>query len=114
VGRSEAKPVAPALQASLATNPRHKSPRPFGLRRGRAPAALRRSTDALRHRSSRRAWPIATPVRNAGGFNLADTALGVERQHLDRIGTSRCSRGGGFPYEQKFSAFLWVSPAPPC
>jgi hypothetical protein len=48
VGRSEAKPVAPALQASLATNPRRKSPRPFGLRRGRAPAALRRSTDALR------------------------------------------------------------------
>ena len=86
MGRSEAKPVAPALQASLTTNPRRKSPRPFGLRAGWAPAALRRSTDALRHRSSRRAWPIATPVRNAGGFNLAGYRSRVERQQLDRIG----------------------------
>jgi hypothetical protein len=82
VGRSEAKPVAPTLQASLATNPRRKSPRPFGLRRGRAPAALRRSTDALRHRSSRRAWPIATPVRNADGSTWPDTALSPELLRL--------------------------------
>lgn len=47
MGRSEAKPVAPALQASLATNPRRKSP--FGLLTvGGSTAVLRNYSDVCR------------------------------------------------------------------
>src|SRR5436190_23093539 len=61
--------------------------RPAALRVAawRTPAALRRSTDALRHRSCRRAWPIATPVRNADGSTWPDTALAPPVREPDRF-----------------------------
>src|SRR5262249_29884446 len=63
-GRSEPKPCSRDATAEPRDEPALQKLPALRVEAGRAPAALR-STDALRHRSSRRVWPIAARGRNA-------------------------------------------------